>query len=61
MREIENLYKLAVLNVPAHNRDDHAKDFSFLMGHNVQWKLSPAYDLTLFFWGGPITVHNGNE
>lgn len=30
----------------AHNRDDHAKNFSFLMDADGQWRLSPAYDLT---------------
>jgi serine/threonine-protein kinase HipA len=50
-REIEKMYRLAVFNVLAHNRDDHAKNFSFLMDETGQWKLSPAYDLT--FSGGP--------
>jgi len=34
-----------------HNRDDHAKNFSFLMDEKGEWKLSPAYDLT--FSTGP--------
>lgn len=45
-REIEKLFLLAVFNVLAHNRDDHSKNFSFLMDANGEWKLSPAYDLT---------------
>ena len=45
-REIERLYQLAVFNVLAHNRDDHSKNFSFLMDVKGEWKLSPAYDLT---------------
>lgn len=31
MREVEKLYRLAVFNVLAHNRDDHSKNFSYLM------------------------------
>ncbi len=50
-REIEKLYQLAVFNVLAHNRDDHSKNFSFLMNQKGEWKLSPAYDLT--FSSGP--------
>ncbi len=50
-REIEKLYQLAVFNVLAHNRDDHSKNFSFLMDAKGKWKLSPAYDLT--FSSGP--------
>ncbi|WP_202702539.1 type II toxin-antitoxin system HipA family toxin [Flavobacterium sp. UGB4466] len=38
--------RLATFNVLAHNRDDHSKNFSFLMNKNGDWKFSPAYDLT---------------
>lgn len=51
VREVEKMYRLAVFNVLAHNRDDHAKNFSFLMDENGEWKLAPAYDLT--FSSGP--------
>jgi serine/threonine-protein kinase HipA len=51
VREVEKMFRLAVFNVLAHNRDDHAKNFSFLMGEAGQWTLSPAYDLT--FSNGP--------
>jgi serine/threonine-protein kinase HipA len=51
IREVEKMYRLAVFNVLAHNRDDHAKNFSFLMNKAGAWKLSPAYDLT--FSSGP--------
>lgn len=51
IREVEKLYRLAVFNVLAHNRDDHAKNFSYLMNQKGTWKLSPAYDLT--FSSGP--------
>ena len=42
----EKIFRLAVFNVLAHNRDDHSKNFSFLMDKNSNWKFSPAYDLT---------------
>ena len=51
IREVEKMYRLAVFNVLAHNRDDHAKNFSFLMDEKGEWKLAPAYDLT--FSNGP--------
>ncbi|MEO9871493.1 type II toxin-antitoxin system HipA family toxin [Ekhidna sp.] len=51
LREVEKLFRLAVFNVLSHNRDDHGKNFSFLMDDLGEWKLSPAYDLT--FSSGP--------
>ncbi len=51
IREVEKMYRLAVFNVLAHNRDDHARNFSYLMDKTGQWRLSPAYDLT--FSSGP--------
>lgn len=51
VREVEKMYQLAVFNVFAHNRDDHSKNFSFLMDEKGEWALSPAYDLT--FSSGP--------
>lgn len=48
-------FRAAVFNVLAHNRDDHAKNFSFLMDHTGKWSVSPAYDLT--FSGGPGGEH----
>lgn len=45
--EIMKLFRLMCFNVYAHNRDDHAKNFSYLYdGEACAWKLSPAYDLT---------------
>jgi len=46
MREVEKMFRLAVFNVLAHNRDDHAKNFTFLMNPEGEWHLSRAYDLT---------------
>ncbi len=52
MREVEKMYRLAVFNVLAHNRDDHSKNFSFLMDAQGNWRLSPAYDLTFSYGPG---------
>jgi len=51
VREVEKMFRLAAFNVIAHNRDDHAKNFTFLMKAKGEWRLSPAYDLT--FSSGP--------
>ena len=51
VREVEKMFRLAVFNVLTHNRDDHSKNFSFLMNQVGEWRLSPAYDLT--FSSGP--------
>ncbi|MFT4679558.1 MAG: serine/threonine-protein kinase HipA [Flavobacteriales bacterium] len=42
----EQLFMQMVFNVAASNRDDHTKNFSFLMDKDGYWALSPAYDLT---------------
>lgn len=56
MREVTKLYRLAVFNVLAHNRDDHSKNFSFLMNAEGVWQFAPAYDLT--FSSGPGGEHS---
>jgi serine/threonine-protein kinase HipA len=33
---------MMVFNVLAHNRDDHVKNFAFLMDSAGQWRLAPA-------------------
>lgn len=42
-------------NVFAHNRDDHAKNFAFLLDEKAQWRVSPAYDVV--FSSGPAGEH----
>lgn len=39
------MLKLAYFNFVIDNRDDHAKNFSFLMNARGEWSLAPAYDL----------------
>lgn len=40
------IFRRAAFNVFTHNRDDHARNFAFLMDHTGHWRFSPAYDLT---------------
>jgi serine/threonine-protein kinase HipA len=42
----EKVLRLAAFNVYSHNRDDHSKNFSWLMNASGLWSLAPAYDLT---------------
>lgn len=56
VQELEKILRLAAFNVFAHNRDDHAKNFSFLMDEKGNWCVAPAYDLT--FSGGPGGEHS---
>lgn len=48
-------FRRIAFNIFAHNRDDHAKNFSFLMDERGRWRVSPAYDLT--FSSGPGGEH----
>jgi len=55
-RECEAMLALAVFNVLTHNRDDHARQFSYTMARDGTWRLAPAYDLT---WSaGPGGEHS---
>jgi serine/threonine-protein kinase HipA len=54
--ECEKQFRQMAFNVFAHNRDDHSKNFSFLMDKDGKWTVSPAYDLT--FSSGPVGQHS---
>jgi serine/threonine-protein kinase HipA len=55
--DLERVYRLMVFNILSHNRDDHAKNFSFLLDDSSgKWEVSPAYDLT--FSHGPGGEHS---
>ncbi|WP_448902412.1 type II toxin-antitoxin system HipA family toxin [Eubacterium sp.] len=61
--DIENLYRRMCFNVYAHNRDDHAKNFTYIYDEkNDKWHLSPAYDLTYSntYYGEHTTTVSGN-
>ena len=40
------LFRRVCLNVHYHNRDDHLKNFGFLMDSQGRWRLAPFYDFT---------------
>lgn len=45
--DIVMLFRFMCFNVFAHNRDDHAKNFSYYYDEDSKgWHLAPAYDLT---------------
>ena len=39
-------FRRMVFNILGCNRDDHVKNFGFLMNESGQWRLSPAFDIT---------------
>ena len=45
-QDVEQMVRLMIFNVKAGNKDDHSKNFSFMLDENKNWKLAPAYDLT---------------
>jgi serine/threonine-protein kinase HipA len=44
-RQVIEGYRRIVFNYVGSNKDDHAKNFSFLMNQKGEWSLSPAYDI----------------
>ncbi len=42
---IEEGYRRMVFNIMSRNCDDHTKNFVFLMDHQGEWSLAPAFDL----------------
>ena len=53
--DLEEMVRRTVFNVKCGNRDDHSKNFSFLLIEGNEWRLAPAYDLT------PSTGLNGEH
>ncbi len=54
IEEVKKIFRLMIFNVLTGNKDDHAKNFSFIFTNN-QWQFAPAYDLT------PSYGINGNH
>ncbi|KAF1032092.1 MAG: hypothetical protein GAK37_00570 [Pseudomonas sp.] len=46
VREMALAFERAVFNVAFNNRDDHPKNFAYLMSPEGKWTLAPAYDMT---------------
>lgn len=53
--DILSAFRRMVFNILAHNRDDHVKNFAFILSPDDDWRLAPAYDLT--FATGPGGEH----
>lgn len=50
--DVEQMYRRMLFNYLTDNKDDHCKNFSFYVvkdseSHTWNWRLTPAYDLTL--------------
>ncbi len=54
IREAGKMFRLMVFNLLIGNKDDHAKNFSFIY-RDAHWQLSPAFDLL------PSEGFNGNH
>lgn len=61
--DMEQMYRRMCFNVFAHNRDDHAKNFTWIYDTRLDcWHPSPAYDLTWStkYFGEHTTTVDGN-
>lgn len=55
-QDLTRAFRQMVFNIFTNNRDDHVKNFSFLLNHQGEWSLSPAYDL--IYSSGPGGEHS---
>ncbi len=44
--DVLKVFRLMIFNVKSGNKDDHTKNFSFMLDRNNEWTFAPAYDLT---------------
>lgn len=61
--DVRQMYRRMCFNVFTHNRDDHAKNFSWIYDEQQDcWHPSPAYDLTWSstYFGEHTTMVDGN-
>lgn len=60
-QDLWKLYRVAVFNYMIGNKDDHAKNFSFIV-RNGSWHFAPAYDLLPSYGmnGYHTTSYNGS-
>ena len=60
-QDVEQMVRLMIFNVKVGNKDDHSKNFSFMLDEGSKWKLAPAYDLTKSggINGGQTAMVNG--
>ncbi|MCP4683669.1 MAG: type II toxin-antitoxin system HipA family toxin, partial [Desulfobacterales bacterium] len=55
-QDLTRAFRQMVFNIFTNNRDDHVKNFAFIMDHEGEWSLSPAYDL--IYSPGPGGQHS---
>lgn len=55
-QDLIRAFRQMVFNIFTNNRDDHVKNFTFIMNHQGEWSLSPAYDL--IYSPGPGGEHS---
>ncbi len=55
-QDLERGFLQMIFNVLANNRDDHVKNFAFMINKNQEWTLTPAYDL--IYSKGPGGEHS---
>jgi serine/threonine-protein kinase HipA len=55
--DAKQLFKRMIFNVVARNHDDHSKNFAFMLNHDHQWQLTPAYDLAYSYKPGSQWVN----
>ena len=53
--DVTEMVRRMIFNVKSGNKDDHSKNFSFLLNKEAKWQLAPAYDLT------PSAGFNGEQ
>lgn len=53
----EQMFKTMAFNLVFANKDDHSRNFSFLMDNNYNWRYAPAYDLTYAASGVGLEWH----
>lgn len=66
--DVEEMFRRMIFNYLTDNKDDHCKNFSFYvikdLSNNWNWRLAPAYDLTLCskgYNGEHATTVNGKS
>ncbi|HYG06958.1 MAG TPA: type II toxin-antitoxin system HipA family toxin [Stenotrophomonas sp.] len=52
------LFRRMAFNVAASNRDDHTKNFAFMLTEGGRWELAPAYDVTFAFDSANVWLAN---
>jgi serine/threonine-protein kinase HipA len=56
MADVKMCFRLMVFNVLSYNRDDHGRNFAFMMDSEGKWSFAPPYDLMFSY--GPGGEHS---